>query len=137
MASLLFPQQPRSFPLRRACRSLLRTAHILSTGVLLGGHVFAQPRDEIAPWLAASILTGLVLFATDLHATCAILLEVRGLLVLLKIGALALVHPLPDLTIGLLVVALFIGGIGSHMPGKLRYHHWLGKRRAVSDTRSG
>ena len=80
------PPEPRSFPFRRGLRTLLRALHILTTGVLLGGHVFDQPQELLTPWLWGSIVTGLVLFATDLYASCAVLLEARGVAVFVKIG---------------------------------------------------
>ena len=43
--SLLFPDEPRSFPGRRSLRTGLRAAHIFTSGVLVGGHVFDVARE--------------------------------------------------------------------------------------------
>jgi len=137
LAALLFPSEPRDLPLRRALRTLLRTAHILATGVLLGGHIFDLPAPLLMPWLWAGVCSGLALLATDLHATFAILFEVRGLLVLLKL-ALVLAVPLWwEGRVWLLCGASVLGGIGSHMPGRMRYHLWALRTRLTSDRRSG
>ncbi len=137
LIALLLPAEPRDFPFRRGLRSVLRALHILTTGVLLGGYVFAQGAEALAPWLIASITTGLVLFATDLHASCAILLEVRGLAVFAKVLLTALVGAFPSQGLVLLTCALFIGAISSHMPGRYRHKIWFNGTRVAVDNRYG
>ena len=134
---ILFPKQPRSFPYRRALLSILRALHILSTGILVGGHVFNQPEHVIEPWLYASVFTGLAIFATDLHASMAVLFEVRGVLLVIKIILLLLIPMFWQLRIPLLITVLFIGAIGSHMPKHWRHKVLFFERHIVPDERSG
>ncbi|MFQ6023994.1 MAG: hypothetical protein ACE5NW_14845, partial [Acidiferrobacterales bacterium] len=75
----LFPEVPRDFSCRRAVRTGLRTAHIFTAGTLLAGYIFDQPASVLEPWLLGTVISGLLLLATDLHASLAVLLEVRGL----------------------------------------------------------
>jgi len=118
---ILFPQPPRDPPFRRSVRIVLRTAHILTTGVLLGGHVFDVAPPALELWLWLSVISGLLLFATDLHATFVTFFELHGLAVLLKLVLLALVPLFWEHRVWLLVITLIIGGISSHMPGRWRH----------------
>lgn len=135
--SVLFPTQPRTFPFRRGLRTILRASHVLTTGVLLGGHVFDQPSEVLIMWLGASLISGLLLFATDLHASCAIAFEVRGFAVLIKILLLLLVPILWEFRVPLLVAILFIGVVSSHLPGTYRHRLLFFRDNLVVDERRG
>src|SRR3990167_1073355 len=117
MMRCLFPDTPRDFPFRRTVRTALRTLHMFATGVLVGGHIFGQPKEQLFGWLVGSVASGLVLLATDLHATFAFLFQVRGLLVLLKVALTAMVLVFWEARVPLLIAALTLGAAGSHMPG--------------------
>jgi hypothetical protein len=135
--AFLFPREPRSFPFRRAARSILRAGHILASGTLLGGYIFAQPRADLEPWLMGTVISGLILMATDLHASLAVLLEMRGVGVLVKLVLLALVPVFWEARVSLLIAALMIGAIGSHLPARYRHKVLLFQDRIVSDKRRG
>lgn len=119
--SLLFPEEPRDFPYRRTVRTILRTIHILTMGVLLGGHVFEQPVDVLEPWLWGVVLSGLLLLATDMHASMAVFNQVHGLVVLIKVALLFLVPFFWDQRVAILILVLVIGSVSSHMPGRFRH----------------
>jgi hypothetical protein len=135
--SVLFPEEPRSFPLRRLARPVLRAVHILTSGTLLGGTIFAQPEAELEPWLMGTALSGFALMATDLHASLAVLCEVRGISVLVKLVLLALVPVFWDARVSLLIASLMIGAIGSHLPARYRHKVLLFPDRIVPDKRRG
>ena len=133
----LFPQAPRDFPFRRVIRTGLRTAHILTGGTLLAGHIFNQPPGSLMPWLLGTLISGGLLLLTDLHASFAVLCEVRGLAVVVKLGLVALVALLWDVRVWLLIAALAIGVVCSHMPGRFRHKVLLLRQRVVPDERKG
>lgn len=133
----LFPQRPRDFPLRRTTRLILRTAHILTSGTLLGGVIFQQEWALLQPWWIGMVVTGLLLFLTDLHATAAVLLQVSGVVVIVKMLLVFAAGTYPSLALPLLLVALVIGAISSHMPGRYRHHYLLPGKRFVADERRG
>lgn len=135
--NVLFPAEPRSFPYRRGIRTLLRALHILTTGVLLGGHIFQQPPELLVPWLWSSIATGLALFATDLYASFSVLLEARGIAVFIKIGLMMLVPVMWDHRVALLTAALIIGAVSSHLPRTYRHRLLFFRDRVVVDQRRG
>ena len=118
-------------------RNLIRALHILATGVLLGGYIFLQSTTALEPWLLASVITGLLLLAIDLHASMAVLLEVRGLLLLIKLALLLLLPIFEQLSIPLLIIVLFIGAIGSHMTKRYRHKVLLFANFITPDERGG
>lgn len=133
----LFPDPPRDFPLRRLARSLLRAAHILTGGVLLGGHIFSASDPALQWWWAATVISGVLLFATDLHASCAALVEVRGMVVLVKLGLLLLIPAVGAHAVLVLSGALIIGAISSHMPRGFRHKVLFLGERVTVDKRRG
>jgi len=135
--SLLFPEEPRDFPFRRAVRSLLRALHILTGGTLLGGYVFGQSPDAIRPWLLGTMASGCLLLATDLHASLAVLCEVRGALTVGKLLLLAVVPAIAGAGASLAAGALLIGAVGSHLPRRYRHRVLLFADRIVPDRRRG
>jgi hypothetical protein len=135
--STFFPAKPRHFPCRRGLRTLLRALHILTTGVLLGGHVFNQSPDSLQVRLLGSIVTGMLLLATDLYASCALIFEVRGVVVLVNLFLLLLVPFMWDYRVSLLVAILVIGAVSSHMPGNYRHRLLFFNNRLTVDERRG
>ena len=107
----------------RWIRIVLRSAHILSFGVLLGGHIFGIDRQDLLPWLWASIGTGALMMASYTLQKASWFRELYGLVVLAKIGILCLLllEPLWPLRVPILIFVLFVSSISSHMPGKYRY----------------
>lgn len=137
LVSALFPNIPRNFPFRRGVRTALRAAHILTSGTLLAGYIFDQPAVQLELWLIGTVITGFLLMATDLHASLAVLCELRGLAVLVKLVLLVLVPVFWDARIALLIAALVIGVAGSHMPSEYRHKVLLFRDHVVPDQRRG
>ncbi len=137
MKAILFPASPRDFPGRRLSRSVLRTVHILGGGVLIGAVLFSQPQPVIQLWWLIATISGLLLFATDLHASFAILFEWRGLSIAAKIGLLLLVPLMPGYEVGLLVTILTIGSLSSHLSRNFRHRLWLALPDITQDERHG
>jgi hypothetical protein len=135
--SLLLPEVPRDFPFRRAVRGLLRALHILAGGILLGGHFFQVDAATVLPWAWATAGFGAALFATDLHASAAVLFELRGVVVLGKIGVMLLVPVFWDARVELIGALLLAGAISSHVSGKYRHRILFGPARVKPDTRHG
>jgi hypothetical protein len=137
VACALFPRVPRDFTFRRGVRIGLRVLHIFTAGTLLAGYIFDQPVSALEPWLFGTVISGFLLLAPDLHASLAVLLEVRGLAVFAKLVLMALVPVFWDARVSLLFAALVIGAVTSHMPGKYRHKVILFHDHIVPDQRRG
>ncbi|HNW44487.1 MAG TPA: hypothetical protein PKI19_08275 [Elusimicrobiales bacterium] len=105
----------------RAANITLRTVHILSFSVLLGGHWFNAPRGELVAWLYWTVFSGAGLLALDLRGGFDWLRRLAGSLVLAKLAVIGLVPLFWEQRLWLLGLALAIGCVGSHMPGALRH----------------
>jgi hypothetical protein len=134
---LLLPAEPRDFPFRRALRGALRALHILAGGMLLGGHFFGVDAALVLPWAWATALFGAALFATDLHASAAVLFELRGVVILAKIVAMLLVPVFWNARVELIGAILLAGALSSHLSGKWRHRLLFGRGRVTPDTRHG
>ena len=137
LSPALFPPEPRTFPFRRGARTLLRALHILATGVLLGGHIFDQPPAVLMPWLWGSIVSGLLLFATDMYASCAVVFEARGTAVFIKLLILLMIPLMWEYRVSLLIAASLIGAVSSHLPRSYRHRLLFYRDSLVVDERRG
>lgn len=79
----------------------------------------------------------MLLTSTDLHASFAVLCELRGLAVVAKLLLVLAVPFFWDARVALLIVALVIGAVVSHMPGRYRHIQILMRGRVVADVRKG
>jgi|TARA_B100000959_G_C14467691_1_gene413728 hypothetical protein len=115
----------------------MRVIHILTSGVLFGGLVFDQAPASLMPWLWSAALSGAIILAIDMHASCAILCEVRGVAVAAKMTLLMLVSIFWDQGVYLLTIVMIIGVFSSHMSRKYRHRLIFFSDRIVTDERRG
>jgi hypothetical protein len=121
MRALLFPDPPRRIPAQRGLGIALRTAHILTFGVLLGGHVFAVEPARLLPFLLATLASGIALMALELVSTCSWLFTGKGAGVLFKLALLAMVLVFWEHRVPILVLVVIVAGVTSHMPARFRH----------------
>ena len=117
-------ERPANRPItwRRAVDVALRTMHIAAAGVLVGGHVFGVDACDLAVALYATIGSGAGLIVTEVWHSRHWPYQVRGLLVLLKLGIMCLVFAWWDARVGILLCVLAVGAIGSHVPRLYRHY---------------
>jgi hypothetical protein len=126
LAALLFPAEPRSFPGRRGLKILLRAAHVLFAGVLVGSYVFDVEAGQRGPWFLATIGSGSLLLLLDLLESAVFLLQVRGLVVMAKIALLAGLPLFAGREAWVLGWIVLISVLSSHAPARIRYAVMLG-----------
>jgi len=107
--------------MRRALSVCCRTVHLAGFAVLLGGHVWDVEPARLVPALWATIASGAALAVLEALPDGRWLLEVRGLLVLLKLGLLALVPLAWAHRVALLMAVVVVASVGSHMPRRFRH----------------
>ena len=113
----------KGIDLRRWFRISCRSLHLLTTGVLVGGHVWGAPAEALRLWLIGAVLTGAGLMATDVVQNIGYLREVRGATQLLKVAMVTSVALVWDYRVAILFAVVLISGVVSHMPG--RYRYWV------------
>lgn len=113
----------------RAVSIALRTLHLASFGILLGGHAFAIEADRLLLALYLTIGSGAGLIALELYVFGLYWLFLgKGIMVLLKLGVLLAVPLLWDYRLLLLFLVVVIASVGSHMPARYRHYSFLHRR---------
>lgn len=129
-------EQTRPLPGVRALRTTLRTMHLIAFGALYGGHVYGVAAERLWPALIATIATGGTLMLMEIYRTSVWAVQLRGLATVLKILLVAAVALWWEARIVFLTLAIVVGGISSHMPGRYRYYSVL-HRRVIGEQASG
>jgi hypothetical protein len=117
----LCPDPPRKIPAHRLVAIALRTAHLITFGTLLGGHLFDIDPSRLQPFLLATIASGGSLMALELYSTCAWLCMGKGLAVVLKLLLLAMVPVFWEHRVAILLVVVVVASVGAHMPARFRH----------------
>ncbi len=137
LSSWIFPEIPRDFPGRRGLKILLRGCHVLPVAVLVGGSILGVEAELLRPWLAGALASGLLMFLLDLHESGAFLLQIRGLVVLGKIGLVAAWPWLGAWRPWLLGALVVISVLSSHAPSRVRYFLITGGGKIRGATSKG
>ena len=135
-ADLWLRVEPRPVPAARILRTALRTAHLIAAGALYGGHVYGVEAERLVPALAAVLATGGAFLGLEVYQSSIWLVQVRGVATLAKLATVAAVALFWEFRVPLLTLAVIIGGVSSHMPGRWRYHSVL-HGRVVGPQESG
>lgn len=126
----------RSLPGARWLRTSLRTLHLVAVGALYGGHIYGIEAERLVPALIGVLASGGALVAFEVWQARIWLVQVRGVATFVKLGLVAAAGFAWDLRLVLLTLALIIGSVSSHMPGRWRYHS-LFHGRVVGPTEKG
>ncbi len=98
---------------------------MIAAAALYGGHVFAVAAERLVPALAATVVTGAALMVFEIYRAPVWCVQVRGAATVAKLALVVSVAVLWEWRILLLTVAMVIGVVTSHMPGRWRYHSLL------------
>ena len=130
--SILFPDPPRRVPCERGVNIALRTAHLMTVGILLGGHVFGVAPHRLILYLYLTIASGSSLIALELYRSCRWVYLGKGVIVILKLGFLIAAGIWWEQRVAFLLLVVILGSVGSHMPSRLRYYSVL-HGRVITD----
>lgn len=128
--------EPRPVPAGRILRTTLRTAHLIAAGALYGGHVYGVESERLVPALLAVLVTGGAFLGLEAYQASVWLIQVRGVATIAKLALVAAVALFWEHRVLLLTLAVIIGGVSSHMPGRWRYHSVV-HGRVVGPRESG
>ena len=112
--------RPR-IPYARAWSILFRTLHLLAIAILVGGHLFNAPADQLRPLLYLAIASGVGMACIEAYPFWQTLFQGWGILVMIKLALLCAVPFAWSHRFAILVVVLSIGSVGSHMSKRLRH----------------
>jgi len=125
----LFPNYNRGFIGKRWTRIILRSLHLVGL-IGIGGVYFSQQPNTL--WLVYIYLTlgtGTLLMLIEIWTNAIWLIQLRGVVILIKLGLLAILAHTTVWQNELLICIIFISGIIAHAPANMRYFSILhGKR---------
>ena len=130
----MFPSVPRRLAYSRGLKIVFRTAHLVTSSVLFGGHVFDIAPERLILTLYFTIASGAGLIALELYGSCQWVYQGMGLLTEIKVLLLIAAGAWWDMRAPLLTLVVILGSVGSHMPARYRHYSLLHGR--VLDERS-
>jgi hypothetical protein len=110
-----------SIPHAREWSILFRTFHLLAISILVGGHFFNAPADQLRPMLYLAIASGAAMAFVEAYPRFLNLFEGWGILVFIKLALLCAIPFAWSHRFAILVAVLVIGSAGSHMSKRLRH----------------
>jgi hypothetical protein len=126
---LLIPTEPRHYSGQRWVKMSARAAHVVLSGVYLGAFFFEVEPAVRSPWFLATLLSGLVIVCLDLYESGAFLLQLRGLVVGVKLVVVASLPVFGRAAVWVLAVVAFVSVISSHASSSFRYYQVWGRGR--------
>lgn len=121
LKTVVFPDPPRTFAGRRTTKIVLRAGHVVCAAIYLGAFVFGVEPAVRQPWFWALLGSGGLLLLLDLHETGAFVVEIRGLVVLGKVGLLALLPCFGTAQAWILGCLVVASVLSSHAPASVRH----------------
>ena len=125
---LFQPALPPVVPYGRACKIALRTAHLMAAGMLLGGHAFNAPANELRLWLYLAIASGAGLILLEAFPSLHFVFEGWGVLLLVKLVLLVVIPFAWSARVPILLAVVALASVGSHMPARFRHYSLLYRR---------
>ena len=97
-------------------------------GLLVGGVAAGLPPEQTAGALWGTLTTGAAFVGIELFQAPIFLVQLKGIAVLAKFMLLIVAVEIPSAALPAMILAIIIGGISSHMPGKYRYYSIVHRR---------
>ncbi len=108
-------------PARRWTRISCRAVHVAAMSAVVGGTIFGGSREAMRTSWVALLVSGMFLIATDLYSDKPYLREMRGVALLLKLVAVALMAALDTFNGWALMALIIYSVVFSHMPSRQRH----------------
>ncbi len=119
---------------KRWTKISLRTLHLLAVAGVGGGVLFGLEKDVWLNYWWLAIATGGLMMLMDMISNRVWIVQVRGVVIILKLVLLAFLGSFPAWDIYLLVFIIIVSGVVSHAPGKLRYYSVYHRKVITSDS---
>jgi hypothetical protein len=121
---------------KRWSKISLRTLHILAVAGVGGGILFGLEKDLWINYWWLALVSGVLMMLIDIISNPVWVVQVRGLVIFLKLILLAFMGNGAGLDSLLLTLIIIISAVISHAPGKLRYYSLYHRKVISSDNDS-
>ncbi len=125
-----------SLDIKRWSKISLRTLHLLGVAGVGGGVLFNLDKDLWFNYWWLALASGVLLMLIDVIANPVWLVQVRGLVIFVKVILLALLGYHANWDSFLLVTIIIISAVVSHAPAQVRYYSLYHRRVIESDKDS-
>jgi len=112
-------------PCARGIQVVLRSIHIASMALVLGGLAHGGTYETLRISIYVTILSGIFLFLVDLSRGCLVITQGSGMAAFLKLLLLGLGNMFPESRLHYYLAATFVASVGSHMSGNWRHFSFL------------
>lgn len=116
--------EPRTFPGQRWVNILLRSIHLAGVAGLGAGFIHGLPESRWLVFWYIAVGSGAMLMALYLWSSITWLLQAKGLVIVLKLGLLALAGVFPEWGAGLFLAVIVLSSVMAHAPGAVRGFGW-------------
>lgn len=120
--------------LKRWTKISLRTLHLLAIAGVGGGILFGLEKDLWVDYWWLAIVSGSLMMLMDIISNPVWLVQIRGLVIALKLIMLVFLGSYPAWDGYLLALIIVISGVISHAPGKVRYYSVYHGKVITSDS---
>lgn len=121
-----------SFWIQRIGKTSLRALHLLGVCGVGGGVLFHLAKAEWHDFWLLAVVSGSLLMGWEIVRDWRWLIQLKGVLTLIKLGLLCLFIPFPEHKAALFVVILLLSVLVSHGPAGLRHYSIWHRRRIES-----
>ncbi|MGB7452374.1 MAG: hypothetical protein WBM36_09640 [Lysobacterales bacterium] len=121
---------------KRWTKISLRTLHILAVAGVGGGILFGLEKGLWINYWWLALVSGVLMMLIDIISNPVWVVQVRGLVIFLKLILLAFMGNGAGLDSLLLTLIIIISAVISHAPGKLRYYSLYHRKVISSDNDS-
>ena len=119
--------------IKRWSKISLRTLHLLALAGVGGGVLFGLEKGLWINYWWLAMASGALMMLMDVISNPVWLVQVRGVVIYVKLILLACLGLYPEWDSFILAVIIIISAIISHAPGKLRYYSIYHRRVITSD----
>lgn len=119
---LIFPPYERDFPGKRWLFVLCLNIHLYAVCGYVGARLFDGSTEQVTLYFSVCVVSGAMMILNDMYANGMWLFQNRGLIIISKVGALALMKYLDSFETILLLGIVFVSGFVSHSRRKFRHY---------------
>jgi len=120
--------------IKRWSKISLRTLHLLALAGVGGGVLFGLDKGLWINYWWLAMASGALMMLMDMISNPVWLVQIRGVVIFVKLIMLAVLGLYPQWDSLILAVIIVISAVISHAPGKLRYYSILHGRVITSDN---
>lgn len=117
---------------KRWTKISLRTLHLLSVAGVGGGILFGLDKNLWFSYWWLALVSGVLMMLIDIISNPVWLVQVRGLVIFVKLFLLVWLGNNATLDVWLLAAIIIISSVVSHAPGNLRYYSLYHKKSISS-----